>query len=134
MVSTPPRPSSHREVGKFNWSHDVAKLAGAYVSTASRIWNGRQDANVREAVGADFEIMVDVGYAWTDWRYALSIIETWAPYDVFFVVTPLWTDDIDGYASLKKHSPIPIAAVEWLSHHREFQQYVDRNALDVLQP
>ena len=91
-------------------------------------------ASVREAVGTDFKIMVDVGYAWTDWRYALSIIESWAEYDVFFVETPLWTDDIDGYAALVANSPIPIAAGEWLSHSREFQQYVDRNALDVLQP
>ena len=91
-------------------------------------------ASVRAAVGADFAIMVDVGYAWNDWRYALSIIESWAEHDVFFVETPLWTDDIAGYAQLRAHSPIPIAAGEWLSHSREFMQYVDHDALDVLQP
>jgi L-alanine-DL-glutamate epimerase-like enolase superfamily enzyme len=91
-------------------------------------------AAVREAAGDDFTIMVDVGYGWNDWREALAVIETWAPYDVFFVETPLWTDDIDGYAELARRSPIPIAAGEWLATHHEFAEYTSRNALHVLQP
>ncbi len=91
-------------------------------------------AAVREAVGPEFAIMVDVGYAWDDWRTAMSVIEAWEPYDVFFLETPLWTDDIDGYAELVKHAPMPIAAGEWLSSHYEFDEYVRKQALDVLQP
>ena len=78
--------------------------------------------------------MVDVGYGWEDWREALAVIESWTPYDVFFVETPLWTDDIDGYAELARRSPIPIAAGEWLATHHEFAEYTERGALHVLQP
>jgi L-alanine-DL-glutamate epimerase-like enolase superfamily enzyme len=78
--------------------------------------------------------MVDVGYGWEDWHEALAVIETWDVHDVFFVETPLWSDDIDGYAELVRHSPIPIAAGEWLATHHEFAAYTARNALDVLQP
>ena len=62
-------------------------------------------AAVREATGPGFAIMVDVGYGWDDWHEALAVIETWDEHDVFFVETPLWTDDLDGYAELVRHSP-----------------------------
>jgi L-alanine-DL-glutamate epimerase-like enolase superfamily enzyme len=91
-------------------------------------------AAVRQATGPGFAIMVDVGYGWEDWHEALAVIETWDVHDVFFVETPLWTDDIDGYAELVRHSPIPIAAGEWLATHHEFAAYTTRNALNVLQP
>jgi L-alanine-DL-glutamate epimerase-like enolase superfamily enzyme len=91
-------------------------------------------ASVRRATGPEFSIMVDVGYGWNDWREALAVIETWAEHDVFFVETPLWTDDIDGYAELVRRSPVPVAAGEWLATHHEFAAYTARRALDVLQP
>ena len=91
-------------------------------------------AAVRRAVGDGFAIMVDVGYAWPDWQTALAVIETWEPYDVFFVETPIWTDDIDGYAELARRAPMDIAAGEWLSSHWEFEEYARCGALQVLQP
>ncbi|MEI7779258.1 MAG: mandelate racemase/muconate lactonizing enzyme family protein [Actinomycetes bacterium] len=91
-------------------------------------------AEVRRATGPDFTIMVDVAYGWDNWRQALAVIETWAEYNVYFVETPIWTDDLDGYAELARHSPIPLAAGEWLATRYEFQAYVDRQALHVLQP
>jgi L-alanine-DL-glutamate epimerase-like enolase superfamily enzyme len=91
-------------------------------------------AEVRRATGPGFVIMVDVGYAWNDWREALAVIETWAPHDVFFVETPLWSDDVDGYAQLAQRSPIPIAAGEWLATRFEFERFTRARALDILQP
>jgi L-alanine-DL-glutamate epimerase-like enolase superfamily enzyme len=91
-------------------------------------------AAVRRAAGPGFAIMVDVGYGWNNWREALAVIETWAEHDVFFVETPLWTDDLDGYAALVQHSPVPVAAGEWLATRHEFAAYTQRNALNVLQP
>ena len=91
-------------------------------------------AAVRGAAGPDFTIMVDVGYGWDDWREALAVIESWAQHDVFFVETPLWSDDLDGYAELARRSPIPIAAGEWLATRFEFAAFVERGGLHVLQP
>jgi L-alanine-DL-glutamate epimerase-like enolase superfamily enzyme len=89
---------------------------------------------VREAVGPDFTIMVDVAYAWTSVDRALKIIETWAEYDVFFVETPLWADDLEGYAELARRSPIKIAAGEWLATRFEFLDLIDRGLVHVAQP
>ena len=91
-------------------------------------------AACREAVGPDFTMMVDVAYCWPDARAALRVIERLVPYDVYFLETPLDIDDLDGYAYLHDHSPIPIAAGEWQNTHWEFLDLADQGKLDVLQP
>jgi L-alanine-DL-glutamate epimerase-like enolase superfamily enzyme len=91
-------------------------------------------AAVRREVGADFTIMVDVAYAWTSVDHALRVIETWADLDVFFVETPLWADDLEGYAELARRSPIKIAAGEWLATRFEFEDLMDRGGVQVAQP
>jgi L-alanine-DL-glutamate epimerase-like enolase superfamily enzyme len=89
---------------------------------------------VREAAGPEFAIMVDVGYAWDDVDRALAVIETWAEYDVFFVETPLWIDDLDAYRRLSERSPIRIAAGEWQATRFEFLDLMDRGGIQVVQP
>jgi L-alanine-DL-glutamate epimerase-like enolase superfamily enzyme len=91
-------------------------------------------AAVRRAAGPEFAIMVDVAYGWADWREALGVLETWVEHDVFFIETPLWSDDVEGYAELAKRSPVPIAAGEWLATRFEFEAFTERGALHVLQP
>ena len=91
-------------------------------------------ASCREAVGPNMTLMVDVAYAWNDWRTALQVIETLEPYDIYFVETPVATDDLDGYAKLARRSPIRIAAGEWLQTRFEFQDLIDRGHIDVAQP
>jgi len=91
-------------------------------------------AAAREAVGPDFALMVDVGYAWDSVERAARAIEAWAPYDLFFVETPLWSDDLDGYAELARRTPTRIAAGEWLATRFEFEELIDRGLVAVAQP
>ena len=91
-------------------------------------------AACRRSAGPDFVLMVDVAYAWPDARTALGVLERLAPYDLFFVETPIDIDDLDGYAYLHDHSPIRIAAGEWQNTHFEFLDLADRGKIDVLQP
>jgi L-alanine-DL-glutamate epimerase-like enolase superfamily enzyme len=91
-------------------------------------------AGVRREVGPDFAIMVDVAYAWTSVERALAVIESWADLDVFFVETPLWADDLEGYAELSRRSPTKIAAGEWLATRFEFADLIDRGGVHVAQP
>lgn len=91
-------------------------------------------ASCREAVGPNMVLMVDVAYAWNDWRTALQVIETLEPYGIYFIETPVATDDLDGYAKLARRSPIRIAAGEWLQTRFEFQDLIDRGHIDVAQP
>jgi L-alanine-DL-glutamate epimerase-like enolase superfamily enzyme len=88
----------------------------------------------RRAVGPDMVVMVDVAYGWPDARTALEALERLAPYNLYFVETPIDIDDLDGYAFLHARSPIPIAAGEWQNTRFEFLDLADRGLLDVLQP
>ena len=91
-------------------------------------------AACREAVGPDFTLMVDVAYAWPSAEHALRVLEKLAPYNLFFLETPIDIDDIEGHAILAERSPIPIAAGEWQNTHWEFVELADRGKLAVLQP
>lgn len=49
-------------------------------------------AACRRAVGADFVMMVDVQYAWSDVEAAARTLRDWSDLDVYFVETPLQID------------------------------------------
>ncbi len=88
----------------------------------------------RRAVGPELVLMVDVAYAWPDAGTALGVLERLAPYDLYFVETPIDIDDLDGYAFLHTKSPIRIAAGEWQNTRFEFLDLADRGHIDILQP
>lgn len=89
---------------------------------------------VREAIGPDIILMVDVAYTWRDFKEALQVLRRLEPYDLFFVETPLPSDDLEGYARLADSSGIRIAAGEWLTSRFEFFDLIDRGHIDVAQP
>lgn len=89
---------------------------------------------VREAAGPEMTLMVDVQYAFDSVARAQACAEAIAPYDVFFLETPLWVDDLDGYAALRRSSPVRIAQGEWLVTRHEFEHLLERDCVDVAQP
>lgn len=91
-------------------------------------------ATCRKAVGPKLTLMLDVAYCWSDWKEALSIFRQLEPYDIFFVETPLPSDDLYGYARLADASSIRVAAGEWLQTRFEFADLMDRGRIDVVQP
>jgi L-alanine-DL-glutamate epimerase-like enolase superfamily enzyme len=112
-------------------------MDGPYASLGLRATDNQMtevvDA-VRSAVGADFTLMVDVGYAWDSVERAVKVVRDWERYDLFFVETPLWTDDLEGYAELARRAPMKIAAGEWLTTRYEFIDLMDRGLVGVVQP
>ncbi len=91
-------------------------------------------AACRDAVGPEMRLMVDVAYCWSDWKEALRVLRQIEKYDIFFVETPLPSDDLDGYARLADATEIRIAAGEWLQTRFEFADLIDRGRVDVVQP
>jgi L-alanine-DL-glutamate epimerase-like enolase superfamily enzyme len=91
-------------------------------------------AACREAVGADFVLMVDVQYAWPDADTALRTLRDWEPLDVYFIETPLPVDDLAGMARLAEESPVDIASGEWLSTRHDFADLMDHGRVHVAQP
>ncbi|HLY22271.1 MAG TPA: mandelate racemase/muconate lactonizing enzyme family protein [bacterium] len=91
-------------------------------------------AAVRDAVGSEFTIMVDVQYAFPDAETCLKTIRGWDEYGVYFLETPLPSDDLAGYARVSREQPIPIAAGEWLATRFEFLELMERGRVRVVQP
>ena len=91
-------------------------------------------AAVRAAIGPEVALLVDVQYMWDDAEVALATIREWEAFDLTFVETPLWSDDLDGYARLAAGTTIPIAAGEWLATRYEFEELMDRGRIGVAQP
>jgi L-alanine-DL-glutamate epimerase-like enolase superfamily enzyme len=57
-----------------------------------------------------------------------------ADYAITWFEEPLPPDDIDGYAELTRSSPVPIAGGEVLTRRQSFLPWIERRAVDVLQP
>ncbi len=113
-------------------------IKGPYSHNAIQVSDDREIARIakacRDAVGPDMVLMIDVAYCWPDWRSALRAIEMFADLDIFFIETPLPSDDMDGYAKLSAASPVPIAMGEWQATRFEFRELIDRGGIDVVQP
>jgi L-alanine-DL-glutamate epimerase-like enolase superfamily enzyme len=89
---------------------------------------------VRAALGAEMTIMVDVQYAFDSVERALRVAESWEGLDVFFLETPLWSDNVAAYAELSARAPVRIAAGEWLSTRYDFEVLIDQGGVQVAQP
>lgn len=91
-------------------------------------------AAVRDAIGPDVGLLVDVQYAFPDADTALAVLGDWQDFDLYFVETPLWPDDLDGHRRLVEEQPIPIASGEWLTTRFEHLELMERGRVQVAQP
>src|SRR6266480_2694056 len=66
----------------------------------------------RETVGPEMAMMVDVAYAWSDWKEALRVMRRLEPFDLFFLETPLPSDDLEVYFRLSDTTNNLLAAPE----------------------
>lgn len=88
---------------------------------------------VREAVGPDIDIMMDMNNAWSDTTQAMRYVKRFEAYDPYFFEEPFLPDDIDNHARLAKLTRVPIATGEigygrW--YHKEL---MDKGGASILQ-
>jgi L-alanine-DL-glutamate epimerase-like enolase superfamily enzyme len=88
----------------------------------------------RKLAGDDREFMIDVGYRWKNFNDALWVLRRIEDDKVFFVETPVHTDDLDGLARLADGTTTPVAVGEFLQTRHEFRELMDRGHCDVIQP
>jgi L-alanine-DL-glutamate epimerase-like enolase superfamily enzyme len=107
---------------------------------------GRRDARTdellvrtaRETVGPHVELMVDAGGSEQFWphgyKWALETAKMLANYAVVWFEEALPPDDLEGYIELRRHSPVPIATGEVLTRRQSFRPFLERGAVDIVQP
>ena len=94
---------------------------------------------IRDAIGPDTRLMLDFGcpaYHEDGWtvKAAMEVIVKLEPFKIFFLEEALHPYDVDGFAQLTSQSPIRIATGESLVTLRDFDHFINRRALDVIQP
>jgi L-alanine-DL-glutamate epimerase-like enolase superfamily enzyme len=96
-------------------------------------------AAIREAIGPETRLMLDFGCPayWTGgWnaKAAIRAAQLLEAHDVYFLEEPMPPYDVEGYANVTQASHINIAAGESLSTIYEFEHFIRRRALDIVQP
>ena len=92
----------------------------------------------REAVGPDVELMVDAGGSEQYWphgvKWALETARMLAGYGVVWFEEALPPDDLEGFVALRAQAPLPISGGEVLTRRQSFLPWIERGALDIVQP
>jgi D-galactarolactone cycloisomerase len=98
---------------------------------------------VRDAVGADVELMVDANQGWRmagdrearwDVATASQCARALEPIGIYWLEEPLATGDVDGYATLRRRTSLRIAAGEMVRGSFEASDLMLRGGVDVIQP
>lgn len=92
----------------------------------------------RQAVGDDIQLMVDAGGSEQFWphgtNWARNTAIMLADYDIVWFEEALPPDNIDGFVELTRSSPVPISGGEVLTRRQSFLPWLQRNAVDIIQP
>ncbi|HEX77205.1 MAG TPA: mandelate racemase/muconate lactonizing enzyme family protein [Dehalococcoidia bacterium] len=86
---------------------------------------------VREAIGKDIHLMVDVNEAWSP-PEAIRIGRQFEKYDIYWLEDPVPGEDIEGSAQVAAALDVPIAAGELHRTKADFRQLIERKALDIV--
>ncbi len=91
-------------------------------------------AAVRKAIGPDITLMIDVQYLWDDAVTCLSVVKDWKEFGIYFLETPIWSDNVGEMAKVAAEAPMNIACGEWLATRHEFAELMDVGKVQVAQP
>ncbi|MBI1395951.1 MAG: uroporphyrinogen decarboxylase [Betaproteobacteria bacterium] len=116
-----------------------ASLAAGYRSIKMRL--GRPGLHedvervraVRELVGRDIELMADANEAWRV-DQAMRAFRALGEFGLVWIEEPIRPDDFAGYAHLRAHGGVPIAAGENLHTVAEFTALIAAGGVDFPEP
>jgi L-rhamnonate dehydratase len=111
--------------------HTALKIRGSFVSVREA---GERVKHVREAIGPDVKLMVDVNGTW-DVDTAIQQLKRWERYDVYWLEEPVPPDDIPGYVRVRQRAGRTyIVGGEQHVGVMEFRQLIEQGAVDIVQP
>ncbi|MFN9720567.1 MAG: mandelate racemase/muconate lactonizing enzyme family protein [Planctomycetota bacterium] len=92
----------------------------------------------RKTVGDGIELMVDAGGSEQFWphgrNWARHTAKMLADFGIVWFEEALPPDDIEGFIELTQSSPVPISGGEVLTRRQAFQPWIERHAVDIIQP
>ncbi len=105
----------------------VAVDAGGWREDARRV------RAIRDAVGPDIDIMIDANYLFNpvEAKYLCREIEDCR---ITWFEEPLTQNDARALADLRRDTRIPLAAGQMEGHRWRLREFIDHQAVDILQP
>ncbi len=91
-------------------------------------------AAVREALGRDVDIGVDIHAKFFEVRRAARLARAIEPYDPMWLEEPIRPENVAALSKLADHVNIPLAAGECNYTKNEFRAILAAQALDIVQP
>ncbi|MFC6155596.1 mandelate racemase/muconate lactonizing enzyme family protein [Kribbella jiaozuonensis] len=92
----------------------------------------RRVAAVRDALGPDIDLMIDVNQRWNRTR-AVAWAERFAEFDIGWLEEPIDPDDVEGHARIADATSIPIAVGEHVYTRTAFRDLIVRGNIGVVQ-
>lgn len=89
---------------------------------------------VREEIGEEIELAIDVLGRWRHAPHALAQCEAMRPFNLAWVEEPLPPDDMGGLAFLAAHAPQRISGGEGLATRHEFRSFLEETRPAIVQP
>ena len=83
---------------------------------------------VREFIGPDRKLMVDVNMKWTVEK-ALRAVRAFEKYNLYWIEEPTIPDDIEGNRRIETEGPIPVTSGENLHSIYEFKQMITNGGI-----
>lgn len=90
--------------------------------------------HVREAVGDDIEVQIDLASKWRTSGHSAYMCKKLAPFNLNWVEEPVLADDLNGYAKLSNKVDAKLAGGESLTTRFEFQSFLEQSQVDIVQP
>lgn len=115
-------------LGQFNGG----EFGDASYTAIARIVEDRVAA-VREAVGPDVDVMIDVVNRLSP-PEALLAARACEPYNLYFFEDPIEPDSLEAQADFTRRCPVPVATGERLQTIYQFSDLLSRNAAAFIRP
>jgi galactonate dehydratase len=125
-------------VGKYGYT--AVKMSPHMPNGNARPYNqvtrvaAERVAAVREALGRDVDIGVDIHAKFFEVRRAARLARAIEPYDPMWLEEPIRPENVAALAKLADHVNVPLAAGECNYTKHEFRAILAAQALDIVQP
>ena len=86
---------------------------------------------LREAVGGDIDLIVDINWSWTV-NKVIEIGRALAPFNLFWIEDPIPADDYEGLGQISEALDTPICAGETYHEALQFRNLLDRRGADCV--
>jgi L-alanine-DL-glutamate epimerase-like enolase superfamily enzyme len=89
---------------------------------------------VRDIIGPDGLLLLDLYNAWNDLSAAMPYIKMYQEYDPYWFEDPFLPDEFDNFARLAAHIPEPVATGEFHYSRSTFKHIIQSGAASIIQP